>query len=320
MSPLKKVKLGDRSPEVTELCLGTLTMSPIQADMSPGEGADVICAAIARGVTYVDTAVRYNTHPHVREALSRLDDPDSIVVSTKSPARTRDEMRDEIDLTCRELGRDTIDIYLMHLIKPGSDWEERSGAFDELRRARDSGKVRCIGMSSHTVGALDAAMGNDGIDIVHACVNAKGFGITDGSLDDVRAALRQLKSEGKGVYAMKPLGGGHLRETAAESLNLVRSFPEVDVVALGMKSIAEVEMNVAIFSDEPVTDEMIGNAKGVERKLMINRLCVGCEKCIERCDQGALSLVDGKSVVDRDKCIICGYCVETCPVFAIRVI
>ncbi len=318
--PLKRVKLGDRGPEVTELCLGTLTMSPIQADMSPEAGADIICAAIDRGVTYIDTAVRYNTHSHVKTALSRLDDPGAITVSTKSPARTEGDMREEIDTTCRELGRDVIDIYLMHLIKPGSDWQERAGAFDELRRARDAGRVRSIGMSSHTVGALDAAMGNDDIDIVHACVNAKGFGVTDGSLDDVRAALTQLKSEGKGVYAMKPLGGGHLRKTAEESLNLVRSFPEVDVVALGMKSVGEVAMNVAIFSGEPVTEEMQGAAKGVERKLMISGLCVGCGKCIDRCDQGALSLVESKSLVDCDKCIICGYCVETCPVFAIRVI
>jgi ferredoxin len=144
--------------------------------------------------------------------------------------------------------------------------------------------------------------------------------VTDGTLDEIRSALRQLKSEGKGIYAMKPLGGGHLRESVVDSLNLVRSFDEVDAVAVGMKSVPEVIVNAAIFSGKPVTEEMLAAARSVERKLMINRLCIGCGECVERCDQGALSLVEGKSEVDRDKCIICGYCVEACPVFAIRVI
>ena len=119
---------------------------------------------------------------------------------------------------------------------------------------------------------------------------------------------------------MKPLGGGHLRKTAPEALSFVRSLDEVDAVAVGMKSAAEVAVNAAIFRGEEVTAGMIEGLGGVDRRLMINRLCTGCGKCVERCDQGALSLVDGKSTVDRDKCIICGYCVETCPVFAIRVV
>jgi len=317
---MKTVKLGDRGPEVTELALGTLTMSSIQADIGVDAGAEVICAAVRAGITFVDTAVRYDTHPHVREALSRLGDPAGVVLATKSPSRTADDMKREIETTCEELGRDRIDIYLMHLIHPGGDWAEREGAFRELCRARDAGRVGCVGISSHTVAALDCAMGNDDIDVVHSCVNQKGFGITDGSLDDLRRALGQLKSEGKGVYAMKPLGGGHLRKTAREALNFVRGLDEVDAVAVGMKSAREVTANVAIFSDRPVTAEMLDGLGGVERRLMINRLCIGCGKCVERCDQGALSLVDGKSEVDRDKCIICGYCVEACPVFAIRVI
>jgi len=316
----RTVRLGERGPEVRELCIGTLTMSPIQAGLSTDAGAGVIAAAIDAGVTFVDTAVRYGTHPHVREAPCRVENPDGIVVSSKSPAHTADEMRGDIELTCSELGRDSLDIYLMHLIRPGDDWQSRAGAFDELRRARDAGTVGCIGISSHTVGALDCAMGNGDIDVVHACVNMRGFGVTDGSVDDLLAALGQLRSEGKGVYAMKPLGGGHLRHGAAEALNFVRELAEVDAVAVGMKSAAEVAANAAIFRGEGVTDEMVAACGSVERKLLINRLCIGCGACVERCDQGALSLVDGKSQVDRDKCILCGYCVETCPVFAIRVV
>ncbi len=41
--------------------------------------------------------------------------------------------------------------------------------------------------------------------------------------------------------------------------------------------------------------------------------CVGCEACIERCQMEALSLADGRAVLNPDRCIGCGLCVSACP-------
>jgi predicted aldo/keto reductase-like oxidoreductase len=305
---------------VSELGVGTLTMSPIQADIGVERGAEVIAAALDSGVSFIDTAMSYRTYPHVREGLRRAGDPDGVVIASKSHGHTAEEMRSEITGAREALGRDRIDVYLMHLIRPGDDWASRAGAFDELRRARDAGIVGCIGISSHTVGALGCALGNPDIDVVHSCVNMLGYGVTDGTLDDLRAALGRLRREGKGVYAMKPLGGGHLRVKAEEAINFVRALPEVDALVVGMKSTAEVAMNVAIFRGERVDDYTARAAASVERRLLVNQLCTGCGRCVERCDQKALSIVDKRSTPDRSKCILCGYCVEECPVFAIRVV
>lgn len=46
--------------------------------------------------------------------------------------------------------------------------------------------------------------------------------------------------------------------------------------------------------------------------------CVGCGKCLARCQFGALSLVDGTAHVDPDRCAGCGLCVTTCAVQALR--
>ncbi len=40
----------------------------------------------------------------------------------------------------------------------------------------------------------------------------------------------------------------------------------------------------------------------------------GCEKCVQVCKVGAASVVDGKAVIDYDKCVMCGRCVVNCPV------
>ncbi|MBN2863572.1 MAG: 4Fe-4S binding protein [Bacteroidales bacterium] len=40
--------------------------------------------------------------------------------------------------------------------------------------------------------------------------------------------------------------------------------------------------------------------------------CSGCGTCLDRCQMDALSLNDGKAVVNTDRCIGCGLCVSTC--------
>lgn len=42
------------------------------------------------------------------------------------------------------------------------------------------------------------------------------------------------------------------------------------------------------------------------------RLCPGCELCVERCQFGALSIADGVCKVDERRCFGCGLCVEAC--------
>lgn len=50
--------------------------------------------------------------------------------------------------------------------------------------------------------------------------------------------------------------------------------------------------------------------------------CVGIGSCIQHCDRDAMSLVDGKIVIDPDKCDGCGECAtkEACPQCLIRMI
>ncbi|MHA1198413.1 MAG: ATP-binding protein [Candidatus Heimdallarchaeaceae archaeon] len=47
--------------------------------------------------------------------------------------------------------------------------------------------------------------------------------------------------------------------------------------------------------------------------------CIGCAKCIDRCQFGALSIVDKKCVAD-DKCVGCGVCALVCPKDALSLI
>ena len=56
-----------------------------------------------------------------------------------------------------------------------------------------------------------------------------------------------------------------------------------------------------------------------ENLYVVTEQCMGCvaHPCMEVCPRGAISMVDGKSHIDRDKCIKCGKCHDACPYDAI---
>ena len=56
-----------------------------------------------------------------------------------------------------------------------------------------------------------------------------------------------------------------------------------------------------------------------EKGYEVSNMCKGClaHPCMEVCPKDAISLVQGKSVIDQNKCIKCGKCADECPYGAI---
>ena len=56
-----------------------------------------------------------------------------------------------------------------------------------------------------------------------------------------------------------------------------------------------------------------------ENKYEVSNMCKGClaHPCQEVCPRGAISMVNGKSFIDQEKCIKCGKCKSVCPYDAI---
>lgn len=56
----------------------------------------------------------------------------------------------------------------------------------------------------------------------------------------------------------------------------------------------------------------VGIKGGMEVKYIENA-CISCGVCVKACRSNALSLVDGKIILDASKCNNCGRCVKSCP-------
>lgn len=321
--------LGNTGIEVSELSHGTLIIGKNQANLTAEEGGRSVRRAFELGINFFDTATSYGTQVHLREGLRGIGD--KAVIASKTHMRTRDLARKDFEASLVDLDREYVDIYHLHNIRGVQDLADRRETLDCLLELKEQGLIRAIGASTHKVEGARAVVAEPDVDILFPVLNSRGLGIIDGSIEDMAEACRQAASSGMGIYAMKPLAGGHLRKSPEEHFRFVRNLGFVDSICVGMKSPAEVEMNVSIFEGREVSKETLTQIEMASRTLYISpRFCRGCGACLEACDQGALSLDDsqtdeskgkkGQSVVDGDKCILCGYCAEACPEFAIRVI
>ena len=81
------------------------------------------------------------------------------------------------------------------------------------------------------------------------------------------------------------------------------------------------ESNVAEKYYEPPLMQVIPSACDMceDNVYEVSNQCRGCvaHPCVEVCPKGAVSIVDGKSHIDKDKCIKCGKCKAICPYDAI---
>lgn len=316
---MKKYLLGKTGIEVTDLCFGALPMGPIQANISVEKGAKLIRAALERGINFIDTAEVYQTYPHIKKALEGY--KGEVIIATKSHAKTYKEMEQSIKYAQTSLNRTYIDIFLLHAAKVTPlVFEERAGALRCLKDYKSKGIIRAIGISTHVVGVVRRAAEIKEIDIIFPIINKLGMGIVNGSVDDMVQAISEAYKAGKGLYAMKALAGGHLIDQLEESFNFVRNIKGIASIAVGMVKQEELEINLKIFNDEKISQELLSQKIKPSKRLFISRFCKGCGTCVKTCPNNALSLKDGKAVVDHKLCILCGYCNPACPVFAIRLI
>lgn len=316
---MKKVQLGRTGIDIFPLIYGTLPLGPLQADLSPAEGGRLIRHALERGVNMLDTATLYKNYPHVREALSGWQG--EVVIATKTHAADAATARSHIEYALTELGRERLDVVHVHAARIADPFVERREVLDEILKMKEEGKIACVGISSHYVEAFRKAALNTEIDIVHPLINRTGMGIIDGTAAEMAEAIAACAASGKGVYAMKALAGGNLISEARQSLAYVTALEGIHGVAIGMLSEAEIEANIAFFEKNEADAAIWEKLENRRRRLRImEQFCKGCGACIEACGSSALSLVEGKAVVDEAACVLCGYCGAECPDFMIRVV
>jgi len=199
-----------------------------------------------QGITLWDSASGYGSHPHIADALKTVD-RSSVVIVSKTFARSPEKVRSDIPRFLEELGTDYIDILFMHCISDANWLTENSDVISVLQSAKESGQARAIGMSCHDFGALKTVAAAEWIDVVLARINYDGATMS-AKPDEVVPVLEDIHDAGKGVIAMKVLGCGALTEDVPRAIRFAMGLSCVDAMAIGMTDEAHIRQNVSLVN------------------------------------------------------------------------
>jgi len=170
----------------------------------------VLRRAAELGVNFIDTADSYG--PYISEKLIReaLHPYEGLVIATKAgllrtgpdvwiPLGNPSYLRQELEMSLRRLGVETIDLFQLHRIDPNFPLADQVG---ELVKFKKEGKIRHIGLSEIDVDQLKAAQQIAEIVSVQNMYNLSARG-SDPLLDFAA-------SQGVGFIPWFPLAAGPL--------------------------------------------------------------------------------------------------------------
>ena len=319
---ISHVPFGTAGFSVSRLCFGTLQLRLV--DVPPGKAADLFVGAFDLGVNFFDVSHMYGTQPHLGVALKRLR-RDEVVVSSRSGVTTREEMKRAFEEALEQLGTDYIDIYGLHQVDDEENWRVKQPAWEYVLERKEAGQIRAAIVTTHWCAFGERLAADPDVDGVMGMYNMAGFGLLrNETLEDAERQARAITAAGKAFIAMKPVAAGGFTDRVDEALGFYVDRPYITCVAIGMQSLAEVQMNIHLIEGQPVPDDVRQRVTGQSRRLLIREWCEGCGLCVEICPQGAMEMCEtdagSRPRVDDTLCVLCGYCSLQCPSTAAKTV
>lgn len=307
-------RLGKTNLLVKEIGFGGI---PIQR-VSQEDVNLIIDALIKQKINFIDTARGYTvSEEYLGNALRGK--RDKFILATKSMARTYEEMKKDIDISLKNLQTDYIDLYQCHNVACGENLE---GAIQALQEAKALGKIKHIGITSHSYQVIAEIIDRD--TVFETIQFPYNFIETQG--EDLFA---RASAKGIGIICMKPLAGGAL-DNAKVALKYILNNPHISVAIPGMATVEEVKINGSVTSGEYTEAELAYIEK--MKKLLDDDFCRRCGYCLP-CTVGinipgaflfagyynryqlkewAISRYKSLKVLP-EQCIECGECEKRCP-------
>lgn len=322
-SALKEKTLGRTGLKVKTLGFGGI---PIQR-VSEEEAIQVVRRCYELGINYFDTA-RWYTNSEERIGKALEDVRDEVFIATKSARRTKDGVLKELEISLENLRTDWIDVYQLHTVSSREEWERvitPDGALEALYEARDEGKIRYLGITSHDPPLLTEIVKEGIFETILIPYNY----LTTLPAERLLPLCHRINV---GTVIMKPFGGGAF-SNANTALKFILRNENVDVVIPGMMSVEEVEENVTVASGSyTLSDEELKLIEKDKAELgsQFCRACYYCQPCpqeipisfVLRAESQFLKLTGWTPRLERQfqdaeakvaTCIKCGECESRCP-------
>jgi hypothetical protein len=317
---MRFLQLGSTGMTVSELGFGGIPILRLET----GEAEKIVRHAFDRGINFFDTAYAYrDSEEKIGRAFSGC--RDKVIIATKTMRRDGAGALEQLEQSLQRLQTDYIDLYQLHQVAQESVWQTISapgGALEVLQKAKAAGKIRFLGVTSHSRPMAIKLIQTGLFSTVQFPFNF----IEVDAAGDLHPEARRL---GLGILVMKPFAGGVI-DNATVAFKYLRQYP--DAIPLpGFDSVAAVDEVVSFY-------EMANQVSAEDEALMTTyrrelgqQFCRRCEYC-QPCPQGVMiTPAMGYQVVARrmspavsvefsraametvPQCIECGICIQRCP-------
>jgi predicted aldo/keto reductase-like oxidoreductase len=318
---VKKVRLGKTDLEVTRVGFGGI---PIQR-LTEREAIRVVQRAVDLGVNFIDTANGYTTsEERIGKALAGR--REQVILATKTGARDKERATEHLELSLKRLQSGYIDIWQFHGVSSPEDYERvlgPGGAMEAAQEALQAGKVRHIGITSHSMDVALKAVPTGHFETMQ-------FPFNYVTSEPAQELIPLCREHDVGFIAMKPFAGGML-DKANLSIKYLLQFEGV-VPDPGIETAAEIEEIVEIVNGPwEMTVEERQEMERIRAEVG-TRFCRRCQYCMP-CPQGVniptvMNVYSfwrrfpperfygggvASAIETVENCIECGECEEKCP-------
>ena len=317
---MKKIRLGKTDLKVSEIGFGGIPIIPLSND----EAVSVVRQCFELGINFFDTA---NAYKDSEEKLGAALAPvrDDVIIASKTGEKNAADAAKHIDLSLQRLQTDRIDIYQLHDVSNEDALQQvlgPGGAYEALDKARDRGKIRFVGISSHSIPVAVKALETDLFETLQFPFNF----IENDPVDELFPLARR---KDVGLIGMKPLGGGVL-ERADLCFGFLQQHPYI-VPIPGIQSTAEAREILDLYKTPVVLEKSHFTAMDKIKNTVGEKFCHRCEYCLP-CEQGvqipSVLIFEGfakrfssnvaaeimeDAMAGVENCIECGHCEEKCP-------
>jgi len=320
---MRTVILGKTGLEVSRIGIGGIPIVRPTED----EAIKVIQRALDLGVNFIDTARRYgDSEARIGKAIAGR--RDGVIISTKTYTENLGDKAkavalEQLEESLKHLNTDYIDLWQFHGINTMEEYEKTlrpNGTMEAAQEALRAGKVRHIGISSHS---LDVAL--EVVRSGHFEVIQFPFNFVNN--DPANELVPLAREYNVGFIAMKPLAGGQLKD-ARPAIKYLLQFDNV-LPDPGIQKVEEIEELVDIVNGSwELTHQERQKMEGV-RAALGRQFCQWCNYCMPcpqevdiPCLMNARAIDNygayfknwvAKAVESGRNCVQCGTCEEKCP-------
>ncbi|MFH1086708.1 MAG: aldo/keto reductase [Chloroflexota bacterium] len=256
---------------------------------STAYAVELVQRAVELGVTYFDVARSYRD-AETKLGLALEGRRQTVVLSTKTGGKTRDEAWGHVTESLKQLRTDYLDNVHLHGLRSGEDLDRRlgpGGALEALVEARAQGVVRHIGGTSHSAATLVEALERFPFEVILVPMNLV-------EREPLERLIPLCRERGVGVTIMKPVATGLL--PAGLALKWLLNQPIAAAVP-GATTIEEAEANALVGHGDLTLSPAEENEIACLRQYWAQRRCRICGACLPCPQEIAVPMVLGTDVM-----------------------